>query len=81
MKPTDGARAIVVGIDGSTAAINAAQWAIDEAISRAIPNSVIGIGALWPAVCIGFAVIGLYLTYVGWMPASRRSASQAAHVI
>jgi nucleotide-binding universal stress UspA family protein len=36
MKPTDCARAIVVGIDGSTAAINAAQWAIDEAISRAI---------------------------------------------
>lgn len=28
---------IVVGIDGSTAAINAAEWAIDEAISRAVP--------------------------------------------
>ncbi len=37
MKPTDCARQIVVGIDGSIAAINAAQWAIDEAISRAIP--------------------------------------------
>ncbi len=37
MKPTDDARPIVVGIDGSTAAINAARWAIDEAISRAVP--------------------------------------------
>ncbi len=37
MKPTDCARPIVVGIDGSTAAINAAHWAVDEAISRAVP--------------------------------------------
>jgi nucleotide-binding universal stress UspA family protein len=37
MRPTDRARPIVVGIDGSTAAINAAEWAIDEAISRAAP--------------------------------------------
>ena len=28
---------IVVGIDGSTAAINAAAWAVDEAISRQVP--------------------------------------------
>jgi nucleotide-binding universal stress UspA family protein len=37
MKPTEGVRPIVAGIDGSTAAINAAYWAIDEAISRGIP--------------------------------------------
>jgi nucleotide-binding universal stress UspA family protein len=30
-------RSIVVGIDGSQAAINAALWAIDEAVSREIP--------------------------------------------
>ena len=28
---------VVVGIDGSAAAINAAKWAIDEAISRDVP--------------------------------------------
>ncbi len=37
MEPTTGARPIVVGIDGSVAAINAAHWAIDEAINRAAP--------------------------------------------
>jgi hypothetical protein len=37
MKPTDCVRPIVAGIDGSTAAINAAHRPIDEAISRAIP--------------------------------------------
>jgi hypothetical protein len=41
-------------------------------------NSVIGMGALWRVVCIGFAALGLYLTYVGWMPPSGRSASHAA---
>jgi nucleotide-binding universal stress UspA family protein len=29
--------AIIVGIDGSQAAIHAAEWAVDEAISRAVP--------------------------------------------
>ena len=28
---------IVVGIDGSQAAIQAAEWAIDEAVSREVP--------------------------------------------
>jgi hypothetical protein len=41
-------------------------------------NSVIGMGDLWRAICIGFTMVGLYLTYVGWMPASERSAPQAA---
>jgi hypothetical protein len=41
-------------------------------------NSVIGMGALWLVVCNGFAAIGLYLGFVGWLPSSGRSASQSA---
>ena len=41
-------------------------------------NSVIGMSDLWRAICIVFVGVGLYLTYVGWMPASERSAPQAA---
>jgi hypothetical protein len=37
-------------------------------------NSVIGMGPLWRAVCIGFAAIGVYLTYVGWAPAPKPTA-------
>jgi nucleotide-binding universal stress UspA family protein len=37
MRSTDSARPVVVGIDGSAAAINAVEWAIDEAISKAAP--------------------------------------------
>ena len=32
---------IVVGVDGSDAAINAAKWAIDEAISRDVPLQIV----------------------------------------
>jgi nucleotide-binding universal stress UspA family protein len=37
MRGTNCPRPIVVGIDGSIASMNAADWAIDEAISRAAP--------------------------------------------
>ena len=30
-------KSVVVGVDGSQAAVNAAKWAVDEAISRQIP--------------------------------------------
>jgi hypothetical protein len=49
-----------------------------EFISMA--NSVIGMSGLWRAICIGFAAVGLYLTYVGWTPASHQSPSHAASV-
>ena len=37
MDQHQGARAIVVGIDGSKAAVTAAEWAFDEVISRTAP--------------------------------------------
>ena len=37
MKELSTSRPIVVGIDGSTAAIHAALWAVDEAVSRDVP--------------------------------------------
>lgn len=40
-------------------------------------DSVMGESALWQAVDICVAVIGLYLTYVGWVAVAIRSASHA----
>ena len=37
MTHTPSPPSVVVGIDGSDAAIHAAQWAVDEALSRDIP--------------------------------------------
>jgi hypothetical protein len=44
----------------------------------AVANSMIGAQALWMSLCIVFAVVGLYLAYVGWSPASGRPTSPAA---
>jgi hypothetical protein len=43
-----------------------------------VANSMIGAQAWWVALCIAFALVGLYLTYVGWAPASSRPTPQAA---
>src|ERR1700675_3009663 len=37
MTTDNDAKPVVVGIDGSDAALNAAMWAIDEAIVRGVP--------------------------------------------
>ncbi len=41
MTSTECVHPVVVGIDGSDAAINAARWAVDEAVSRSIPLRLI----------------------------------------
>jgi hypothetical protein len=75
-----GPAAIVVSILGWLVALRGLLLLAFPAAFISMANSVIGMGGLWRAVCIGFAVIGLYLTYVGWMPASGRSAPQTASV-
>ena len=41
MNTTYPSRSVVVGIDGSQAAIGAAEWAVDEAVSREVPLRLI----------------------------------------
>lgn len=41
-----------------------------------LANTMIGLHALWIPLCIVFALVGLYLTYVGWAPAPGRAAAQ-----
>jgi hypothetical protein len=70
--------AIVVSILGWLVALRGLLLLAFPAAFISMANSVIGMGGLWRAICIVFAVIGLYLTYVGWMPASHRAASATA---
>ena len=70
--------AVIVSISGWLVALRGLLLLAFPTAFISMANSVIGMGALWRAACIGFATIGLYLTYVGWMPGSRRSAPQAA---
>jgi len=41
MQYASGAAPVVVGVDGSRAATNAARWAVDEAISRNVPLRIV----------------------------------------
>jgi hypothetical protein len=74
-----GLSAIVVSIMGWLVVLRGLLLLAFPTAFISMANSVIGMGALWRTVCIGFAVIGLYLTYVGWMPRSGRSAPKAAN--
>jgi hypothetical protein len=40
-------------------------------------NTMIGAQAWWITVCIAVALVGLYLTYVGWKPTATRQTSHA----
>lgn len=44
-----------------------------------IANSMIDATAWWMAACIAFALVGLYLTYVGWMPGLGHPTSHATN--
>ncbi|MGD1172800.1 hypothetical protein ACKUVQ_00720 [Mycobacterium seoulense] len=41
-------------------------------------DAMIGAQGWWIALCVVFALVGVYLTYVGWAPAPKRPTSQAA---
>ena len=73
------AAAVIVSLLGWLLALRGLLLLTFPATFMSMANSVIGAGALWRTVCICFAVIGLYLTYVGWTPAPsepvRRDAS------
>ena len=43
-----------------------------------VAHSVVGAQAWWVTLCIAFSLVGLYLTYVGWAPAPKRSTPRAA---
>ena len=72
-----GAAAIIVSTLGWLVALRGLLLLAFPTAFMSMADSVIGMGALWPAICNGFAAIGLYLTFVGWMPTSGRSVSQA----
>ena len=42
---TEHGRSVVVGIDGSQAALDAATWAVDEAVSLGVPLRLVHVSA------------------------------------
>ena len=72
-----GPAAIVVSISGWLIALRGLLLLSFPAAFMSMARWMIDTGDLWRAVCIVFAAIGLYLTYVGWMPTTHRLATTA----
>jgi hypothetical protein len=73
-----GAPSIIVSLVGWLLALRGLLLLAFPSTFMSMANSVLAAGALWRTVCICFAVLGLYLTYVGWRPAPGRPTPQAA---
>jgi nucleotide-binding universal stress UspA family protein len=67
---------VVVGVDGSDAAINAAKWAIDEAISRDVPLRIVHVTHIQGQPAPAAADDGFHLD-VQYAEASLRAAAAA----
>jgi cytochrome bd-type quinol oxidase subunit 2 len=72
------AAAIIVSVLGWLIVLRGLLLVAFPKVFVSVANSMIGAHAWWVALCIIFALIGLYLTYVGWAPPPRPSSSEAA---
>ena len=66
-----GVAAIIVSLLGWLVVLRGLLLLAFPSTFISMANSVAGMGPLWRGVCIVFAAIGLYLTYVGWAPATK----------
>ncbi|CQD02252.1 hypothetical protein BN1232_00051 [Mycobacterium lentiflavum] len=72
-----GAAAIIVSLTGWLITLRGLLlFAFPKAFAT-VANSMIGAQGWWIALCVAFALVGLYLTYVGWVPVPRRPEPQA----
>jgi len=73
-----GAAAIIVSLLGWMITLRGLLLFAFPQTFVSVANSMIGAKAWWVAACVVFAVVGLYLTYVGWAPVPNRPKSRAA---
>jgi hypothetical protein len=76
-----GAAAIIVSVLGWLVTMRGLLLLAFPKVFVSVANSMTGAQAWWMALCVAFALVGLYLTYVGWAPASSRPRSKAATAI
>ena len=67
-----GLAAVIVSAMGWLLALRGLLLLAFPSAFMSMVNSALEAGALWRAVSVCFALLGLYLTYVGWMPVSHR---------
>ncbi|OBG95411.1 hypothetical protein A5697_24425 [Mycobacterium sp. E3251] len=73
-----GAAAIIVSLLGWLIVLRGLLLVAFPKFFASLANDMIGAQAWWITACVVFALVGVYLTYVGWAPAPTRPTSQAA---
>jgi hypothetical protein len=73
-----GAAAITVSLLGWLIVLRGLLLVAFPQIFVSLANDMIGAQAWWVALCIVFALLGLYLTYVGWAPSHPRPTTTTA---
>jgi len=73
-----GAAAIVVSVLGWLVTLRGLLLLAFPKAFVSVAHSMVGAQAWWVSLCIAFALVGLYLTYVGWAPAPGRPTPHAA---
>ena len=63
-----GSPSIIVSLVGWLLALRGLLLLAFPSTFMSMTNSLLAAGARWRTVCICFAVLGLYLTFVGWRP-------------
>ena len=72
-----GAAAIIVSVVGWLVVLRGVLLLAFPHTFVSIANSMVGAETWWRALCVAFALVGLYLTYAGWVPRTSRPTSQA----
>ncbi|OBH98478.1 hypothetical protein [Mycobacterium sp. E2733] len=73
-----GAAAIIVSLLGWLIVLRGLLLVAFPKFFASLANDMIGAQGWWITACIVFALVGVYLTYVGWAPAPTRPTSQPA---
>ncbi|HWS92556.1 MAG TPA: hypothetical protein VN306_08720 [Mycobacterium sp.] len=72
-----GAAAIIVSLLGWLITLRGLLLLAFPKVFVSAANGMIGAQGWWVGLCVAFALVGLYLTYVGWAPTPSRPTSQA----
>jgi hypothetical protein len=72
-----GAAAMIVSVLGWLITLRGLLLLAFPKVFVSVANNMIGAHGWWMALCVVFALVGLYLTYVGWAPTPSRPTSQA----
>jgi hypothetical protein len=73
-----GAAAIIVSVLGWLITLRGLLLLSFPTTFVSVSDSMVGAQGWWISLCVVFALIGVYLTYVGWAPPAKQPTPQAA---